>query len=397
MKKHLHTRLTRAVSVLLIAALCAGLFAMGGCGKKDAEPAAEPAAETAAAEPLQLKACAVSLDEEFGAVNIDCTIDDFNAMGFQYGDSVDVAFSNGYALEGIPYYNGYYNPNGTPLVIAYPGAASIQAAINYGDSLWEVAKLTEGDTVTITLAEAGSFRDIQDARDIHYVDDRSAFSNDAVFANFRAVSVTGIAENVLYRAASPCNNLHNRAPYVDALMGAAGVRLVIDLADTDEKIAGYMAKEDFASPNFAALYENGKVCPLAMSANFYAEDFRSKLVTGLTAMIDNDGPYLVHCTEGKDRTGFVCMLLEALCGASYEEIAADYMITYDNYYQMTESTQKERYDTIVASVLDPMVQFVAGDENADLKTVDLAQCAADFLERAGLSAEQISALRAKLG
>ena len=29
---------------------------------------------------------------------------------------------------------------------------------------------------------------------------------------------------------------------------------------------------------------------------------------------------------------YVCALLEGLCGATYEEIVADYLITYYNYY-----------------------------------------------------------------
>ena len=50
----------------------------------------------------------VSHDPEFGGVFIEIPIADFNALGFAFGDSVDIAFSNGYALEGLPYYSGYY-------------------------------------------------------------------------------------------------------------------------------------------------------------------------------------------------------------------------------------------------------------------------------------------------
>ncbi len=37
--------------------------------------------------------------------------------------------------------------------------------------------------------------------------------------------------------------MHNRASFADALMKDAGVRFVLDLADTEEKILGYMEKE----------------------------------------------------------------------------------------------------------------------------------------------------------
>lgn len=49
-------------------------------------------------------------------------------------------------------------------------------------------------------------------------------------------------------------------------------------------------------------------------------------------MIENDGPYLIHCKEGKDRTGILCTILESFAGASASEVIQDYMITYSNYY-----------------------------------------------------------------
>ena len=126
--------------------------------------------------------------------------------------------------------------------------------------------------------------------------------------------------------------------------------------------------------------------------SYASDEFRSKIANGLTAMAEHDGPYLLHCTEGKDRTGFVCMLLEALCGASYQEIVDDYMITYDNYYGITKASDAVRYDVIVESVLDPMLKSVAGD-GTDLRTADLAEAAASFLRSAGMTDAQIAALK----
>ncbi|MBQ6554229.1 MAG: tyrosine-protein phosphatase [Firmicutes bacterium] len=236
---------------------------------------------------------------------------------------------------------------------------------------------------------------MQNARNIHYEDDRALFSSDEKFANFRAVSAGSIAEGALCRSASPCDNQHNRAPYSDTFMGQAGVNTVIDLADNDEKIAGYMQSDDFNSPNFKALYEKGNVVPLALNTAYYSDEFKQKIVSGFTAMADSEGPYLVHCTEGKDRTGFVCMLLEALCGASYEEIVDDYMITYNNYYGITKQSDPERYDVIVHELLDPMIKSVVG-EDADIGSADLAAAAEEYLKNAGMSEEKIENLRSKL-
>lgn len=332
---------------------------------------------------------------EFGGVYVLVTIDDFNALGFTYGDSLNVSFSNGYTLEGLPYYNGYYTQTGEPLVVAYPGYPYVKVCINNGDDLFEVAGLSESDRATITLKEKAAFFSIQNARDIHYKDDRSLFDSDEMFANFRAVSAGQIKTNTLYRSASPCDNQHNRASYVDTLMGQAGVKLIIDLADNDEKIAGYMQKEDFNSPYFKTLYEQNSVVPLALNTNYGSDAFKAKLMKGLEAMAASSGPYLVHCTEGKDRTGFVCMLLEALCGATYQEIVDDYMITYQNYYRITKESDPDRYDVIVHEVLEPMIKLVVG-KDVDLKTADYAALTAAYLTNAGMTAQQVEALRAGL-
>ena len=47
-------------------------------------------------------------DSESGGIRIELPADDFNSRGYAYGDSVNVTFSNGYALQDLPYYNGYY-------------------------------------------------------------------------------------------------------------------------------------------------------------------------------------------------------------------------------------------------------------------------------------------------
>lgn len=200
---------------------------------------------------------------------------------------------------------------------------------------------------------------------------------------------------MLCRSASPCDDQHGRAVYADTLMGAANVKTIIDLADNDEKLKGYIQADGFNSPNFLALYEKGGVVLLSLNMDYESDDFKEKLVKGLTEMAGSDGPYLVHCTEGKDRTGFVCMLLEALCGASYQEIVDDYMLTYDNYYGITSQSDPEKYDVIVKELLEPMVKSVAGGD-ADLEAADLAASAEAYLKNAGMSDENIEQLRTRL-
>lgn len=366
---------------------------LSGCSVK--RPAEEAVTQNVKQE-KEAKELEIIHEPEFGGVYIKMTIEDFNALGFEYGDSVRVEFSNGYTLTGLPYYNGYYTANGEPLLIAYPGYDYIKAAINNGDDLWTVAGLSESDRATITLERHGAFAEIQSARDIHYTDERGDYASDEIFANFRSVRAGRILPDTLYRSASPCDNQHKRATFVNALIEQAGVKFIVDLADNEEKIEKYIVAQDFSCDYFLSLYHGDCVIPLAMNMNFGSSEFSGKIVRGLTSMAEHDGPYLVHCTEGKDRTGFVCMLLEALCGASYNEIVADYMITYDNYYKINPTDDAQRYNVIVENVLDPMIRSMVGEADADLAETDLEKAAENYLLAAGMPQDTILQLISRL-
>ena len=384
------------IKILVLALL---LFSLCACQKKK-----EESNPSIADYPIEH-------EMEYGGVYIKIAIDDFNALGFSFGDSIDLTFDNGRKLEDIPYYNGYYVDAGEPLLIGYPGYEYIKATINYGqdlwdefslkapanvEGLWKKAVLEEHNTATITLHEKGKYLPIQEASDIHYFDERERYDSDAMFANFRSMNLGKLKRDVIYRSASPCDNQHNRAPYVDALIREAGVKTILDLADNEVKIEKYIASDGFASPYFLSLYENDQVIPIALNMNYLSDDFGMKIVQGFNLMAEKEGPYLIHCTEGKDRTGFVAMLIEALAKASYEEIEADYMKTYANYYRIDKSNDKEKYQIILERNLDGMIAFMVNDAGIDFKNCDLSIYAENYLQRCGMSEEQIQAFKERL-
>ena len=190
-------------------------------------------AEDGGAAMPEVSGLGVIHETEFGGIYLTMSIEELNAQGFEFGDSVSVTFSNGYTLEDIPYYNGYYTRNGEPLLIGYPGYDYVKVHINNGDDLWLIAGVDEKTTARITVKESGKYLDTQEARDLHYKDERSAYESDVVFANFRNFHVGNLKEGLLYRSASPCDNQHNRAAFTDALIADAGVRFILNLADTD--------------------------------------------------------------------------------------------------------------------------------------------------------------------
>ena len=347
-----------------------------------------------AISPIVLENCPITHEAKSGGVYVEISIDDFNNLGFKYGDSVDVKFSNGYELQDLPYYNGYYVNTGNPLLIAYPDYDYIKVDINHGEDLWTQANLTKDDTVTIKLNIREKYLKIQSSRDLRYSDTQGD-TPDAVFANFRKVKVGNIKDGVLYRSASPINNSRNRAPVADRLMSAAGIKYIVNLSDGKKEIEKNSSESNFDSPYFLSLYKKNKVMPLSMDFQFKSQGFKKKLAKGLTAMADNPGPYLIHCVEGKDRTGYVLMVLESLLGASYEEIVSDYMITYDNYYDITKENDPDRYEIIKGENIDLMLHYLIGDEeeNQSLSEIsDYSTYARDYLKSIGLSEKSITKL-----
>ena len=53
------------------------------------------------------------------------------------------------------------------------------------------------------------------------------------------VTTTGMGEGALYRTATPINPKNNRNKYADAALKSAGIRTVINLADSRETAEGY--------------------------------------------------------------------------------------------------------------------------------------------------------------
>ena len=381
------------------------LLSCFSCGKKETKteevstPSAAEEAQTevtAAGTPPEETAVTAPVTEytPYGAVEMSIPFEDFNASGFDLGDSCEVRFSNGYTLEDVPYYNGYNARSGDPVICAYPGYKKPVIAFCQGTELWKDAGLKEGDSVTVTLKEKGRYRETQDILNIVYSNERSEYESDEDFANFRVLSGGDLKEGMFYRGASPVDNSMSRAEIADNLLWAYGIRYILDLADNEEKIASYREKEDFSSDYFVSLYEDNKVSLLGLTASFRTERFMKSLAGGLRDMVTMEGPVYIHCLEGKDRTGFVCALLEALAGASYEEILEDYMETYDNYYGITQDSHPEKYEAIRhLKFMDIISQLTTLPDDADFGGTVLKDSAEQYLRDSGMTEDEIQTLR----
>ena len=216
-------------------------------------------------------------------------------------------------------------------------------------------------------------------------EERNDYASDEIFANFRALEGGRLKKDFIYRSCNPGLD-DARALYADMLAEDAGIRTVINLADSEESLLSTMHPASY----YAELYEEGRVILLNMGVDFRSEDFASKLAEGLIFMIENpEGPFLIHCNEGKDRAGLVCALLEALAGSSMDEIIEDYMTSYENYYGVEKGS--EQYDAISSIITD----FFTSINGRPFPESALRSVAEVYLtSQAGLSSDQLSALEA---
>ncbi len=347
---------------------------------------------------------------KYGNLYCDLKAEKFFEMGFGLGDLVKVKFLNQeLTLPVVPTYS--YVESGEPAIIAgltESGAPTgyISYAINMGnftETYGIAAKKTdeagnwwfeacEGVTfpveITLEMAEDDGYMAQYILHDLNRTNAREDYAalTDEQFANFRNINLGGMGNGALYRSSSPINPEIGRNGYADAAAQAAGIKTIINLADSQDEAAAY--------PGFAEAYYRGQdVIYLGFGVDFQAADFRSGLAKGLKFMAANEGPYLVHCTEGKDRAGFVSALLSCLMGAGYEEVIADYMVTYENYYGVKPGTEK--YTAIAESNMIKSLKLAFGA--ADLAGADLVAEAEEYLVAIGLSADEIVKIKSNLG
>lgn len=300
---------------------------------------------------------------------------------FELGDVVEINV-NGETVT-APVVTSYSDvDNGSPLVKV--DGENVEVALSYADFA-NTYGAGVGTEMTLTLLEEGGYLAQYQVRHLERTDVREDYESDEVFANFRALSGGNLQENMIYRSCNPGLG-DARAPYADELAAEVGIRKVVNLADSDDSLLMTIDPNSY----YATLYENGDIVLLNMGVDYRTDDFKAKLKEGIEFILsDPTGPVLIHCNEGKDRAGMVSALIEALAGASMDEIVADYMRSYENYYGVEKGT--EQYDAISSIITDFFTTINGRPFPSDqVKTVAEVY----LTSQVGLSEEQVATLEA---
>lgn len=348
--------------------------------------------------------------QKYGNMVLSVSGSDLLSRGFAYGDGVTVTI-NGQSFEMALGSNFSDVEQGSMIlrVVIKPETNEDYAliAINMGDLATAAGvatkEKTEADpgyvwhynegvevpvTVNVELSQPGAYYDSWLMNQLVRSENREDYPQltDAEFANFRAVTTAGVGANKLYRSSSPVNPEINRNKQADAAAREAGIKTFINLADNDQVMRGYEGFDE-------SYYSGQSIISLNLGVDFSAEDFRLGLADGVRFIAAGEAPFLVHCNEGKDRAGFVSAVLECLMGASAEEVTADYMVTFYNYYGVEAGT--EQYYAIAKANIQK--SLAAAFEIDTIEGADLAEEAREYLLAIGVSEEDIAAAKAKLG
>ena len=348
--------------------------------------------------------------DQFGNIVLDISYDTLLNLGYNYGDMLTVDVG-GHVID-MPLCLDYNNvdigeyilcvapPNtgndDTPAVSINMGNIAVALGIAEKEKTEEAPGYVwhytdaykDGVAIRISLKEAGGYLEQLKLHELTISLKRSDYPDltDEEYANFRCVKTTGMGANVLYRSASPVNPQYGRNHEADAAINAAGISTIINLGDSDLIIKGY---EDYAY----TYYSKVDVIGLDLAVDMENEHFQRPLADGLRFFASHEGPYLVHCTLGKDRTGFVCGVLECLMGASAEEVEEDYMVSYKNLYNAEPGS--EIWEAVADGNIRSFLPKAFGIQS--LQGVDLAAAAEAYLLKIGMTEDEISALKTRLG
>jgi len=107
-------------------------------------------------------------------------------------------------------------------------------------------------------------------------------------------------------------------------------------------------------------------------------------------LVDESAPLVIHCTAGKDRTGFACALVLHALGVSDDLIAEDYLLT-NRFYRRDPGSSTDLPDEVRQAIGSVQASFLAA--GFDAVRADYGDLESYFRDGLGLGARERAALK----
>jgi protein-tyrosine phosphatase len=194
---------------------------------------------------------------------------------------------------------------------------------------------------------------------------------------------------------------------IDVLRGL-GLKSAFDLRGTEERAAAVCASETIAVHSLPieptvvaelrALLDAGSPLSSAEAANAMRNSYRSYVRQNtsrfralFTHLLEDHVPLVIHCTAGKDRTGFASALILHALGVPDDLIAQDYLLT-NRYYRRDPSTGTDLPEEVRLVLTSVEASFLAA--SFDVIRADYGDLQGYFREGLGVGPRERAALEA---
>jgi hypothetical protein len=343
--------------------------------------------------------CSVTKMNEFGAAVLSADILTMDSLKAPIGSDLFIEF-NGSTYTGI----FVENYNGVPTSSLFVNFNSYDKEYTLGvfnGTFYGEHSIAVGDKVKLSVAGMNEYYPRITNYLKGYSDDSVDYSSDQEFANYRILSGGDMKEGKVYRCSTPWG-LNGRGDAGDAFLKEVGVERLIGMDKSKEGLEEIVAtKGELYS---SQLFLNDKVDARFLSPAIHSHPEEIRWV--IDCILDSDGSIGIFCKLGRDRTGIYCLVLQALAGATLEEVVNEYMISYTNFYGIKKGT--DEYDAVYDMTLMRQLYLFQHPEMIDhmldidwskveLKDFDLQKVITDFLtDYVDIPEEKIDALKAWL-
>ena len=233
-------------------------------------------------------------------------------------------------------------------------------------------------------------------------------------SNFRDLGgyPTQDGRTVRWRQIFRSNHLGHLTDQDIAIMRELGVRSAFDFRGTEERTAALCCMPDIAVHSLPveptvvaalrAIAASGTPLSTEHAVEVMRDSYRSYVQqntrhyrTLFSHLLEDRAPLVIHCTAGKDRTGFACALILHTLGVAEDVISEDYLLT-NRFYRRDPNHSSDLPDDIrqvLGSVQEPFL--AAAFEAIDADYGDLETYLRDGLglgkaERAHLEARYLT-------
>jgi protein-tyrosine phosphatase len=227
-------------------------------------------------------------------------------------------------------------------------------------------------------------------------------------SNFRDLGgyPTVDGRTVRWRLIFRSNHLGHLTPADIDIVRSLGVRSAFDFRGLDERTAAACGVEDITvhplpiEPSVVATLR-ALLAAGALSADSARETMRESYrnyvrqnthsFRALFAhLLDDRAPLVIHCTAGKDRTGFACALLLHALGVPDDAIAEDYLLT-NRFYRRDPSAGTDLPDDVRQAIGSVDPSFLAA--GFDAISTDYGDLESYFSDGLGLGVRERGALK----